>query len=163
MRVLALFGGLFVCYLTLAGGMKAEDVGMGLAAAALATILATAQARTARFRFGFWLPPARTFRLAGDVAPQLVAVGRCLFAAIVAPPAQSTGASRSRHYGEYVRQPYAQDQRISDPRELTRNAWLTLLVSMLPRSFVIRRDFAQTLTLHALPPKAPSPDEYWPL
>lgn len=164
-RVLALFASFFVCYIVLAGEAKAEDVGMGLAAAALATSLAIAQTRTARFRFGYWLPPKRAFGVFAQVAPELVKVARCLFAAIVSPPL-STGRGSSGqtppHYGAYVRQPYAQSPNYAEPREITRNAWLTLLISVLPQSFAVRRDFDHTLILHALPPRPPSSDEAWP-
>lgn len=164
-RVLTLFASFFGCYIVLAGEAKAEDVGMGIAAAALATTLAVAQARTARFHFALWLPPRSALGLFTQVAPQLVDVARCLLIAISAPLSPERGSSdgTSPHYGAYVRQPYAQSPNYAEPREVTRNAWLTLLISLLPQSFAVRRDFDRTLILHALPPRPPSSDAAWPL
>lgn len=171
LRVPIVFSAFFLCYIVLAGEAKGEDVVMGGIAAALATVLVIAQRRTARFCFGWWLPPQKSLRLAAELGPQLWRVARCLLLALMCPrpaaakglPVSSAGEDAPNHYGAYLRQPYLQGADYADPREVSRNAWLTVLISILPQTFALRRDFEEALILHALPPREPSADAAWPL
>ena len=151
----ALFVVLLGIYLFFAGEINTVEVVAGIVCAAAGTGLGIGSAVVAKQSFAF-APPWRA--LAAPFAallPETLVVGRELVAAAVA----GSGADGRR--GDFIRQPFRPGD-AGDPRTSGRRALTIIGVSMAPRTFVVRGERSDTLLLHGLPAKPPSPDDVWP-
>ena len=141
----------FALYLFLAGTVDTVEMTAGFVCAGAGTALAIGLRRVAHRRLAFGPPPARAIlRPIAALIPETLSVGRQLVAAIFAGTDQR---------GAFVRQSF--DPGADDRRSTGRRAIAVIGGSLAPGSFVIRGDRSETMILHALPSKPPSPDPRW--
>lgn len=145
--------GLVGLYILLAGDLGMFELISAAVCATSGTALAVGLSRIAFRRFAGWPAPRAVWRPLLALAPETLAVGRQLIAAIFTVKAQR---------GAYFLQPFEPGG--DDPLSRARRAAVVVGVSLAPGSFVIRGDRTDTMILHALPPKErASPDPLWPV
>lgn len=147
-----LFVVLLGLYLFFAGEISTVEVVAGVFCASCGTAMAVGLGVMAERRFAFGPPAKALLKPLGNLIPELLLVGRELVVVALG------GAKGQR--GDFVQQPFAPGR--DDPRSLGRRALTIIGVSLAPRTFVVRGERTEALLLHALPAKAPSPDQEWP-
>ena len=145
--------GLAGFYILLAGAVGVFELVAGIVCATSGTALAVGLSRIACRRFVGWPAPRAIWRPLGALAPETLAVGRQLVAAIFTNKAQ---------WGAYLLQPF--DPGGDDAVSRARRAVVVVGVSLAPGSFVIRGDRTDAMILHTLPPKESAlSDPMWPV